>query len=53
MVVQRVLTLTDGLPVPVIDAILTTVEEALREAGAEHVWIDRSTTGLSVLATLP
>jgi hypothetical protein len=49
----RVLTLTPGLPLRVLDQILTATEQSLTEAGATRVWALRSTSGTVVMADLP
>lgn len=49
----RVLTLTPGLPIRVLDQILTATEQSLTEAGATRVWALRSTSGTVVMADLP
>ena len=48
-----VLTLTPGLPIRVLDQILTATEQSLTEAGATRVWALRSTSGTVVMADLP
>ena len=49
----HVLTLTPGLPIRVLDQILTATEQSLTEAGATRVWALRSTSGTVVMADLP
>jgi hypothetical protein len=47
------LTLGPGLPIRVLDQILTATEESLTEAGATRVWAERSPSGMVVMADLP
>ena len=49
----HVLTLTPGLPIRVLDQILTATEQSLTEAGATRVWALRSTSGTVVMADFP
>ena len=49
----QVLTLSPGLPIRVLDQILTVTEQSLTEAGATRVWALRSTSGTVVMADLP
>ena len=49
----QVLTLTPGLPIRVLDQILTATEQSLIEGGATRVWALRSTSGVVVMADLP
>ena len=47
------LSLGPGLPIRVLDQILTATEEGLTEAGATRVWAERSPAGMVVMADLP
>ena len=49
----EVLTLSDAVPVSLLDRVLTATEQALHEAGAEQIWITRQARTLTVMAELP
>ena len=49
----HVLTVAPGLPLWLLDHVLTDVEQSLVEAGACRVWIDPGLPDLAVLAELP
>ena len=49
----HVLTLNAGLPIEVMDRILTATEQSLNEAAATQVWAEKSTSGIVVMARLP
>jgi hypothetical protein len=49
----HVLTVTPGLPVWLLDHLLTRVEQALDEAGASRIWISAELPQLAVMADLP
>ena len=42
---MHVLTLAPGLPIRVLDQILTVTEQSLTQAGATRIWAERSTSG--------
>lgn len=49
----HVLTLNPGLPIGVMDRILTTAEQSLTEAAATRIWAERGGFGIVVMADLP
>ena len=49
----HVFTLGLGLPVRVLDQILTATEHTLTQAGATRIWAERSAWGTVVMAELP
>ena len=49
----HVLTLGLGLPLRVLDHILTATEHTLTQAGATRIWVERSAWGTVVMADLP
>lgn len=49
----HVFTLGLGLPVRVLDEILTATEHTLTQAGATRIWAERSAWGTVVMAELP
>jgi hypothetical protein len=49
----NVVSLARGLPIAVVDDILTATEEALVRLGATRVWVDPAQPGLAVMAELP
>jgi hypothetical protein len=50
---RQVLALSAGLPVAVVDAILTATESALLRQGATGIRLDTSQPGIVVLADFP
>ena len=48
----HVLTVAPGLPVWLLDHVLTRIEHALHEAGASRVWISNDLPALAVMADL-
>lgn len=50
---MHVLTLAPGLPIRVLDQILTVTEQSLTQAGATRIWAERSTSGTVVMAERP
>lgn len=49
----HVFTLGPGLPVRVLDQILTATERTLTQAGATRIWAERSAWGTVVMAEFP
>lgn len=49
----HVLTVAPGLPLWLLDHVLSRIEQALREAGASRVWISDELPALAVMADLP
>lgn len=49
----QVATVTPGLPMWLLDPLLTGMESSLHEAGAVRVWLSNGASGLVVLAELP
>lgn len=49
----HVFTLGLGLPVRVLDQILTATEHTLTQAGATRIWAERSAWGTVVMAEIP
>ncbi len=49
----HVLTVSTGLPVRLLEALLTQTEAVLEDQGATRIWIDSSLPGTTVLAELP
>jgi hypothetical protein len=49
----HVLTLGLGLPVRMLDQILTATEHTLTQEGATRIWAERSAWGTVVMAELP
>lgn len=48
----RVLTVTSSAPLAVLDRVLTAAEDALEDAGAERIWVERDATAITVMAEL-
>lgn len=51
--VLHVLTVSPRLSIALLDAVLSSVEATLMEAGATRVWIDRELDALAVMADFP
>ena len=49
----EVLTVSESVSLPVLDRVLTATEEALQDAGACRVWVERESLALTVMADLP
>lgn len=49
----HVLTVSSGLPLSLLDALLTRTEAVLHQYGAARVWIDPTGPGTTVLAEFP
>jgi hypothetical protein len=49
----EVLTVSESLPAPILDRVLTATEEALLEAGASRIWLTPGSVALTVMAELP
>jgi hypothetical protein len=49
----HVLTVSTGLPMRLLEALLTQTEAVLEEQGATRIWVDSSLPGTTVLADFP
>jgi hypothetical protein len=49
----HVLTVNAGLPVRLLEALLTRTEAVLEEQGATRIWVDPARPGTTVLAEFP
>ena len=49
----EVLTVSESVSLPVLDRVLTATQEALHDAGACRVWVERESLALTVMAELP
>lgn len=51
--VLHVVTVAEGLPLPVFDATMTAIERALVDLGATRIWVDGTRPLFAVMAEFP